>query len=87
MAIESKQFIELALIVALAGVFFVYRRQIADWLIGNLRGGGPRPPSHPLPGDDGSILRTIRLLRRVPSSCGHYPYPASVRRRIQLRLS
>jgi hypothetical protein len=59
---------ELALIIALAGVFFVYRRQIADWLIENLRGGGPRPPSHPLPSDDGFILRNLRLRRRVPSS-------------------
>jgi hypothetical protein len=66
---------ELALIIALAGVFFVFRRQIADWLIEHLRGGGPRPPSHPLPGDDGHILRTLRLLRRVRESFVHYRYP------------
>ena len=46
MPLEPKQFIDLALIVALAGVHFLYRRKIADWLTGNLR-GGPRPPSHP----------------------------------------
>jgi hypothetical protein len=60
MPLEPKQLIELALIVALAGVLFLYRRKIADWLSGNLRGGGPRPPSHPLPGNDGFILRRKR---------------------------
>jgi hypothetical protein len=65
MAIEPKQLIELALIAALAGVLFLYRRKIAEWLIGNLRGGGPRPPSHPLPGDDGFIL--LRRKRRALS--------------------
>jgi len=57
---EPKQLIELAFIVALTGVLFLYRRKIAGWLIGNLRGGGPRPPSHPLPGDDGFIVRRKR---------------------------
>ena len=60
MPLEAKQFMELALIVALAGVLFLYRRKISDWLIGNLRGGGSRPPSHPLPGDDSFILRRKR---------------------------
>lgn len=62
MAPEEKQIIKIALIVVLTGVLWLFRRQIADWLIGNLRGGGPRPPSHPLPGDDGRIL--LRRRRR-----------------------
>jgi hypothetical protein len=66
MPLEPKQLIEPALIAALAGVLFLYRRTIAEWLIANLRGGGPRPPSHPLPGDDGFIL--LRKRRRATSS-------------------
>jgi hypothetical protein len=57
MAPEPKHLIELALIVALAGLLFLYRRGIAESLAALLRGGGPRPPSHPLPADDGIILR------------------------------
>jgi hypothetical protein len=78
---------KLVLVALLAGVLSLYLAKIAAWLIENLRGGGPRPPSHPLPGDDGLILRTIRLLRRVHASCAHYPYPASALRRIRQRLS
>ena len=60
---EPKQLIDLAVIIVLTGALRRYGRQIAEWLSGNLRGGGPRPPSHPLPGDDGVILR--RRKRRV----------------------
>jgi len=62
MPLEAKQFMELALIVALAGAL---RPKIADWLSGNLRGGGPRPPSHALPGDDGFVV--LRKRRRAVS--------------------
>ena len=47
----------LSVIGLTTGLLIVFRRKIADWLIGNLRGRGPRPPSHPLPANDGFILR------------------------------
>lgn len=48
---------DLALVVAFASIARLYRREIAEWLSVNLRGGGLRPPSHPLPAKDGFILR------------------------------
>jgi hypothetical protein len=60
MEFDPKQFVFLAVIAVLTGVFILYRREIAEWLIGDRRGGGPRPPSHPLPGDDGFIVRRKR---------------------------
>jgi hypothetical protein len=65
MALDPKQLVFLAVVGVLTGVFILYRRKIADWLIGNLRGGGPRPPSHPLPGDDGFVV--LRKRRRAVS--------------------
>jgi hypothetical protein len=59
-ALDPKQLVFLAVITVITGVIVIYRRKIADWLIGNLRGGGPRPPTHPLPGNDGFILRRKR---------------------------
>ena len=64
MALEQKQISDLAVMIVLSGgltgVFYLYRREIAEWLIGNFRGGGPRPPSHPLPGNEGFIVRRRR---------------------------
>jgi hypothetical protein len=60
MVFEPKLLIDLAIMIALTGAVYFYRRQIADWLIGNFRGGGPRPPSHPIPGNDGPILTQRR---------------------------
>jgi hypothetical protein len=51
-----KQLVFLAIIGVITCLIVMYRRQIAEWLIGNLRGGGPRPPSHPLPGNDGFLV-------------------------------
>jgi hypothetical protein len=62
-ALDPQQLVFLAVIGVLTGVFILYRRKIADWLIGTLRGGGPRPPSHPLPGDVGFVV--LRKRRRV----------------------
>lgn len=53
--LETKQLLTLAIAIAGAGLMGVYRREIADALR-NFRGGGPRPPSHPLPGDDGFVV-------------------------------
>ncbi len=57
MALDPKQLVFLAVVGVVTGLLVVYRRRIAEWLIGNLRGGGPRPPTHPLPANDGFILR------------------------------
>jgi hypothetical protein len=63
MVIDTKQLIELSAIVVpgvvCGGAVFLYSREIAEALR-NLRGGGPRPPSHPLPGNDDFILRGKR---------------------------
>jgi hypothetical protein len=56
---EMKQVITLASAIAGTGLLFLYSRQIGEALR-NFRGGGPRPPSHPLPGDDGFIVRRKR---------------------------
>ncbi len=56
---ETKQLITLASAILGTGLLFLYSRQIAEALR-NFRGGGPRPPSHPLPGDDGFIVRRKR---------------------------
>jgi hypothetical protein len=58
---EPKQLITLASAIIGTGLLFLYSRQIAEALR-NLRGGGPRPPSHPLPADDGVVL--LRKRRR-----------------------
>ena len=59
MTLESTQVAYLAvtaLMFALLGVLFLYRRQIAEWIIRNSPGGRPRPPSHPLPANDGFVV-------------------------------
>jgi hypothetical protein len=56
---EMKQVITLASAFAGTGLLFLYSRQIGEALR-KFRGGGPRPPSHPLPGDDGFIVRRKR---------------------------
>jgi hypothetical protein len=56
---ETKQLIQLASAIIGTGLLFLYSRQIGEALR-NFRGGGQRPPSHPLPGDDGFILRRKR---------------------------
>jgi hypothetical protein len=60
---ETKQLITLASAIVGTGLLFLYSRQIGELLgeaLRNFRGGGPRPPSHPLPGDDGLIVRRKR---------------------------
>jgi hypothetical protein len=59
MTIAAK-LVNLAPVLVAVGLGILYRRKIADWLNENLRGGGPRPPSHPLPSGDGFILRRKR---------------------------
>lgn len=58
----TRQLVFLAVIGLTTALLIVFRRKIADWLIGNLRDGGPRPPSHPLPANDGFILRRKKRL-------------------------
>lgn len=59
---DLKQLVFLAIISVVTGLLVFYRRRIADWLMGNLRGGGPKPPTHPLPSGDAFIL--LRRRRR-----------------------
>ncbi len=64
--LEAKELITLASAIAGTGLLFLYSRQLGEVLgeaLRNFRGGGPRPPSHPLPGNDGFIVRRKR--RRV----------------------
>jgi hypothetical protein len=58
--LDPKQFVFLAVIAVSTDCLHSLPREITDRLIGNMRGGGPRPPSHPLPGDDGFIVRRKR---------------------------
>jgi hypothetical protein len=60
---ELKQVIMLASAVAGTGLLFLYARQIGEALR-NFRGGGPRPPSHPLPADDGVVVLRKRRLTK-----------------------
>ena len=49
----------LALATLLVVVFFFRRWRLLDALIEELNNfrGGPRPPMHPIPADDGALLR------------------------------
>jgi hypothetical protein len=63
MPLALKELINLALVLVGAGLVCLYRREVAEALtegLRNFRGGGPRPPSHPLPGDDGFVVRRKR---------------------------
>jgi hypothetical protein len=60
--LDSHELITLAITAVAAGLICLRRRQLADALneaFNNFR-GGPRPPSHPLPGDDAFIVRRKR---------------------------
>lgn len=59
MTIEPKQLVTLAAALIGTGAMCLYAREIGE-AIRNFRGGGPRPPSHPLPADDGFVLRRRR---------------------------
>jgi hypothetical protein len=53
---ETRELITLALVAIAACLILLSWRQILEAL-DRFRGGGPRPPKHPLPGDDGFIVR------------------------------
>jgi hypothetical protein len=60
---ELKQIeVLIAAFVIPGGALALYRREILE-AINNLRGGGPRTPSHPLPANDASLL--LRRRRRA----------------------
>jgi hypothetical protein len=52
---DEPELFTLAAVIVGTGLFCLYAREIAD-AIRDLMGGGPRPPSHPLPADDGVIV-------------------------------
>lgn len=60
--LETNQLITLALVAIAAALIFSHWSQLVEALQ-NFRGGGPRPPSHPLPGDDRFIV--LRKRRRT----------------------
>ena len=51
--LDTNQLMTLALVAIGAALIFSHWKQLAEALR-NFR--GPRPPSHPLPGDDGFIV-------------------------------
>jgi hypothetical protein len=60
----------LTLALAVAGITLMslYRRQVAEAIeeaLNHFRGGGPRPPTHPLPADDGLIVRRKKHYGRM----------------------
>ncbi len=57
--LETRQVITLVSAAIGAGLLFLFHRQIAE-AISNFRGGGPRPPSHPLPGMDLRVVRRVK---------------------------
>ena len=62
MALDAlKELVGLSPVLVAVGFVVLYRREIAE-LIGKFRGGGPRPPVHPLPANDGFILRRKKRL-------------------------
>ncbi len=67
MTLDPKQLVFLAVVAVLTGLFVIYRRKIVEWLLENRWGGGPRPPSHPLPSNDATILRRKRRATVVQS--------------------
>jgi hypothetical protein len=51
------------LVLVASFVALLFQRSVIDALIEameNFRGGGPRTPRHPLPADDGAIVRRRR---------------------------
>ncbi len=56
---ETKQLVTLILATTGTALMFLYWREILEALR-NWRGGGPRPPSHPLPSNDELILTRRR---------------------------
>jgi len=56
---ETRELITLALVAIGACLIGLSWRQIVE-AVEQFRGGGPRPPTHPLPGDDGVIVRRKR---------------------------
>jgi hypothetical protein len=63
---DQRELLELALMAVGAFVAYVSRRQLVDGLneaFDRFRGGGPRPPTHPLPANDRFL--TLRKRRRT----------------------
>ena len=59
MPLQPQQIVCLATVLAGSAAMVIYARQIREALQ-NLRNGGPRPPSHPLPSNDSFILNRRR---------------------------
>jgi hypothetical protein len=55
MAFETRDLIRLAAVAIGAAVLIRNARAISEALL-RLRGGGPPPPSHPLPGNDANLV-------------------------------
>jgi hypothetical protein len=55
MAFETRELIQLAAVGSAAGLVICYAKEIAEALA-RFRGGGPRPPTHPLPGNDAVLV-------------------------------
>jgi hypothetical protein len=62
MSIPPQQLLRLAGVLAGSAAVIRYSGQIRE-AIQNLRGAGPRPPSHPLPSNDSFILNRRRTRR------------------------
>ncbi len=54
-----------------AGLLLFHGKQVAEAVqeaISNFRGGGPKPPTHPLPANDSTLLTRRRIRRKTSES-------------------
>jgi hypothetical protein len=65
MAFETRELIQLGAEAIAVGLMLRYAKEIGEALA-RFRGGGPRPPDHPLPGND-AVLVLRRRTKAAPS--------------------
>ena len=75
MILDTHQILSIAMLVGTAFVILFWSKEAAQIMrmlqeaLENFRGGGPRPPMHPMPANDAILLnkrRVIRIDRELP---------------------